>query len=111
MTHQVVHTGMNSEHLHDETNRAEVGCGLAREVAGGMFLSVFSERFVLVLRKLQIRKALGNERVARAWRGATERGPQGCLPRKANRAGARTGMASSLPPVARKEILLGLARV
>lgn len=81
MTHQVVHTGMNSEPLHDETNCTEVGCGLAREVAGGVFLSVFSERFVLVLRKLQIRKALGNERVARAWRGAMDRGPQGwpCL--------------------------------
>lgn len=61
------------------------GAGLPGRCLVGCF-SRCSQRFVLVLRKLQIRKALGNERVARAyyipaWRGATERSLQGwpCL--------------------------------
>lgn len=40
---QVAHMGMDSEPLYDETTSAEVGCRPAREVPGGLFLSVFSE--------------------------------------------------------------------
>lgn len=79
-----------------------------------------SQRSVLVLRKRQMRKALGNERAARGRPGhATQqpgvgRGlqPAGtAAPRQSNRAGARTRMASPLPPVARREMLLGLVGV
>lgn len=53
----------HSKHLHDETSSPAVGCRPAREAPGGELLPVFSE-ICTVLRKLQIRKALGNERVA-----------------------------------------------
>ena len=73
-----------------------------------------SQRFVFVLRKLQIRKALGNKRVTGeyytpVWHGATECSLQGqpCPASQIELQPRRT--ASPLLPAAGRQPLLGLA--
>lgn len=70
-----------------------------------------AQRSVLVLRKLQIRKALGNERVAgadytAAWRGARDAACGDGLAEQVKYHWNRDRMASSFPPAARRELLL-----
>lgn len=60
VTHQVALMVKNPKDLHSEASPREAGCRPAREGPVRCF-SWPSQRFALVLRKVQIRKALGNE--------------------------------------------------
>lgn len=63
-----------------------------------------SQRSVPVLRKLQIRKALGNEQAA--WRGARDAARRDGLAGQVKYHWNGDRMASSFPPAARRELLL-----
>lgn len=96
VTHPVALTAKNTKDHHDETGgpgRCLVGC-----------FSRCSQRSVPVLRKLQIRKALGNEQAA--WRGARDAARRDGLAGQVKYHWNGDRMASSFPPAARRELLL-----
>lgn len=111
-THRVALMAKNIKDHHDETSSLQAGC--RRAARGRCLVGCFSwcsQRSVLVLRKLQIRKALGNERVAgahytAAWRGARDAACGDGLAEQVKYHWTRDRMASSFPPAARRELLL-----
>lgn len=111
VTHLVALMAKKVKDPPDDTSslQSRMQAGRGRRLVG--CFSWCAQRSVLVLRKLQIRKALGNERVAGAyytatWRGARDAACGDGLAEQVKYHWNRDRMASSFPPAARRELLL-----